>query len=723
MNYECELNEEQLAAVQDTEGAVEVFAGAGSGKTRVLTYRIAYLIEKLGVRPWNILAITFTNKAAKEMNERINKLIGESGVWISTFHSLCARILRTDIIALDGYSKNFTIYSEQDSGNVCARILKEKGLDVKEKKKYLGYISQAKNMGMSPDDFYREAKFVNSDIVYEVYRQYESELLKANALDFDDLLLKTVKILSENKEFMLKWRERFRYILVDEFQDTNAIQLKLLCLLTGRNGNIFVVGDDDQSIYSWRGAIVRNMLDFNKIFSSCKIHKLERNYRSTANILNLANKIIKTNKERVDKKLWTDLGDGAKVVYRNCYGDKEEADYVLNEISGLIAHNNYKPNDIAILVRANSLTRVLEERMNMYGIAYKVYGGFKFYERKEILDLIAYLKAIANPDCTEALLRIINFPRRGIGDTTIDKLLDAANSTGLSLGDVITKIDGLTVLPTPTRIKIEGFRDLLAELRDDALHLPVDKLVEEVILRAGIKAAYNTDSVEDMNRMENIEEFKSSIIEYSRANPSATLDDYLESVSLISSSDDDSGESVTIATIHSVKGLEFRVCFIVGCEENILPSRAAIEEGNIDEERRCMYVAVTRARERLYLTSAETRFRFGKYEKNRVSCFLTEGGLVEIRKPIVNTNDNKELDKFATLLANRQPEKNIKRAEPASNTKDISAFNVGVKVTHPRYGDGVITARNGDNATIEFGKLGNREFMLRLAPITLKVDD
>lgn len=714
MDYKQLLNEEQLAAVTDTEGAVQVFAGAGSGKTRVLTYRIAYLIEEQGVAPYNILAITFTNKASREMSERINSLIGARGVWISTFHSLCAGILRRDIIALDGYSANFSIYSDQDSGNVVARILKEKGIDTKEKKKYLGYISQAKNAGMTPEIFYSEANFVNSDIVYEVYKRYEEQLLASNALDFDDLLLKTVSILINNKEVLERWQERFKYILVDEFQDTNSIQIKLLRLLSRKYGNIFVVGDDDQSIYSWRGAVVRNMLDFGKHFGNCRVHKLERNYRSSSNILNLANKIIKHNSVRVDKSLWTDSGDGAKVVYRSCFNDKDEADFVLNEINGLIRHNAYKPCDIAILVRANSLTRNFEERMNMYGISYKVYGGFKFYERKEILDVIAYLRVLSNQQDTEAIRRVINFPKRGIGDTTVDKLASLAASGGKSLWDIIEDIDLQSTLNSAVRVKISGFRDLINELKTDALTLSVDKLVEEIAARAGINAAYRTDNIEDMNRLENIEEFKSSIIEYVRANPGAKLDDYLESVALISASDDESGECVTIATIHSVKGLEFRACFVVGCEEGIFPSRASLQEGNIDEERRCMYVAVTRARERLYITSAESRFRFGNIECNKVSTFIIEGGLV----PKVEVSASKPIfNGLANLLSSKS---DIAQSAPiarATDNKDTSMFIIGANVEHPRYGVGEIKSRSGDNAVIEFGKLGAREFSLKLAPL------
>lgn len=719
MDYKALLNDDQYKAVVDTEGAVQVFAGAGSGKTRVLTHRIAYLIEEKQVPPYNILAITFTNKAANEMKERVASLTGYNGVWVSTFHSLCARILRQDIIAIEGYNERFTIYTEQDSANLVARILKDMGIDSKEKRKYLSNISNAKNAGLSPEEFYRTVKFVNSDIVYEVYKKYEEQLKLNNALDFDDLLIKTVNLLAENKVILNKWQERFRYILVDEFQDTNSIQMLLVRMLANKYGNIFVVGDDDQSIYSWRGAEVKNMIDFKKYFAGCRVYKLEQNYRSTSNILNLANKIIAHNKTRVKKNLWTATSDGAKVVYRNVYSDKEEADYVLSEISGLMRHNGYRPNDIAILVRANSLTRNFEERMNMYGIAYKVYGGFKFYERKEIQDVIAYMRLISNPKDGEAFRRIINFPRRGIGETTLEKLSNVAYNMGVTPYEAIETLDSMSGINAPTIAKLKAFKELVDGIRSKGATEPVDKLLSIILDDAGVLEAYRTNEIEDMNRLENIEEFKSSIIEFVKANPGMLLDDYLQSVALISASDDDSGECVTIATVHSVKGLEYKVCFIVGCENNIFPSKSAIESGTIEEERRCMYVAVTRARERLYLTNATSRFRFGKYESNTVSDFLVEGGLVEIKKPQVSNNSNKIFGDLSTLLMQKtEPiSKTSVSIQPNNVDKDITAFVIGAKVEHTRYGIGTILVRDGVNAKIEFGKLGVREFNLLLAPM------
>ncbi|MEG2274173.1 MAG: UvrD-helicase domain-containing protein, partial [Clostridia bacterium] len=446
IDFKSLLNEQQLAPVEDTEGAVLVLAGAGSGKTRVLTFRIAYLIQNKQIAPFNILAITFTNKAAAEMKERVASLVGQSDILISTFHSFCARILRWEISNLEGYNSNFSIYDDGDCGRIISRILKDMEIeDAKDLKKDIRWhISNAKNHALSPKDYAVKIKGEkNSVIVSAVFEQYEQQLRQNNALDFDDLLLKTVTLFANNKEVLRKYQQRYQYIMVDEFQDTNKIQYMLVRLLSAMYGNIFVVGDDDQSIYGWRWAEVENIINFKKHFAGARIYKLEQNYRSTANILNLANKIIENNEQRMGKTLWTDGENGVKVVYNSCYNERSEADYVVEQINSLIARNEFKYKDFAVLVRANSITRAVEEKLTLYNFPYRVIGGSKFYERKEVKDFLAYLKLVVNPSDTESILRVINTPKRGIGDGAVEKLVEACRSHGVTLMDGILNLESL----------------------------------------------------------------------------------------------------------------------------------------------------------------------------------------------------------------------------------------------------------------------------------------
>ncbi|MDE5618020.1 MAG: UvrD-helicase domain-containing protein, partial [Clostridia bacterium] len=431
MDYTTLLNAEQLKPVTDTEGAVLVLAGAGSGKTRVLTYRIAYLIDKCGVSPYSVLAITFTNKAAGEMKERITDVTGCDGMWIMTFHSFCARVLRNDADKL-GHDRNFSIYGESESDRILTRILKENYPDNVEKKKTIRWhISAAKSIAMPPDQYETRIKdHPDSRLICEVYERYEEELKKNNAFDFDDLLLKTFILFAMHKEVLEKYQDKFRYVHVDEFQDTNRIQFLLVKMLVRKYGNIFVVGDDDQSIYGWRGADVSNILNFKENYPDCRIYKLERNYRSTGNILDVANKVIAHNNGRMGKRLWTETEGGAKVEYRSMCDDKSEAEFVLEQISNMVRYEGYSYKDFAILVRINSITRLFEDKMALYNMPYKVIGGFKFYERKEIKDFIAYLRMAVNPYDSEGITRIINFPRRGIGDACVDALILACNRAG-----------------------------------------------------------------------------------------------------------------------------------------------------------------------------------------------------------------------------------------------------------------------------------------------------
>lgn len=716
MDYTKLLNDEQLLPVYDTEGAVLVLAGAGSGKTRVLTHRIAYLLDEKGVDGYNILAITFTNKAAREMLERVYKITGRSDIWISTFHSFCAKILRYEIEKM-GYSSNFSIFTASDSNRLITRIVKELNVDEKEAKNIKSHISNVKNIGADIDEYCNALGSKNSDIIKQVYLVYEKQLKENNALDFDDLLLKTVQLFKDFPEVRAKYQERFKYIHVDEFQDTNKIQMLLVRMLAYKHGNLFVVGDDDQSIYGWRGAEVGNILNFKGTYPNCKIYKLQQNYRSTQNILDCANKVIAKNKQRMGKELWTNGDAGVKVVYKSCYNDKEEVDYVLGEIRKLCDYNGYSLNDFAILVRLNSLTRNFEEKMNMYGIKYKLIGGFKFYDRKEIMDTIAYLRMIANPLDSESIARIINFPKRGIGETAIQRLRDYCSQSDKPMITALLEIDENPVLNKGMRDKFSKFTNLIVDLMRAKLEMKFEDFAKYLVEKVDFYQAYDIDNPEDKNKLENIDEFMTIIHEYCEQNEGATLESFMQSISLVSDGDDsEEGEFVTVATVHGVKGLEYKIVFIVGLEENIFPSGRAL--GNpfeMEEERRCMYVAITRAQERLYLTSAGNRYRFGKVEYNLVSRFVEEAGLIE-KDPAQFTP--LKISEYANLTKER-PITKSNNIRPNVN-KDISVFNVGSAVVHSRYGEGVIIALDGSTATILFAKLGNKNFNLELAPIELK---
>ncbi len=719
MDYTKLLNDEQIKPVLDTEGAVLVLAGAGSGKTRVLTHRVSYIMSELGVPAYNILAITFTNKAAKEMQERVMGIATDGNTpWISTFHSFCAKVLRYDIDKL-GYTSNYSIFTSNDSARVVSRILKELNIDDNEVKKTVrNHISAAKNMGVDADTYCNHLGGKNCDLIRDVFKKYESELKRNNALDFDDLLLKTVLLFKDFPDVLRKYQERFRYIHIDEFQDTNKIQMLLVRMISHVHKNLFVVGDDDQSIYGWRGAEVENIINFKKFYPTCRTYKLQQNYRSTGNIIDCANTVIKNNKTRMGKELWTASDKGMKVNYRNCFNDKEEVDHVLQEIRKLIDYNNYTFKDFAILVRVNALTRIFEEKMNLYGMKYKLIGGFKFYDRKEIMDTIAYLRMVANPYDEESIVRIINFPKRGIGDTAIEKMRNYCYAKGISFIDGLLDVENNEVLANAMKAKFCSFRDLIVDLMRKKLDLPFEEFVAYMVERIDFYSVYDMDIPEERNKLENIDEFISVVREYCKANDGATLEDFMQSISLISDSDDaDDDEFITMATIHGVKGLEYKTVFLVGLEEGIFPSsRALLNPSDMEEERRCMYVAITRAKERLYISSAGSRFRFGKVEYNAVSRFVTEADLI---KKDPNSFEILEKSKYENIAS----QVHVPSASPNIRTdiqKDISAFVVGSVVVHSRFGEGNIMSRSGDNAVINFPKLGNKNFNLKLAPLVLK---
>ncbi len=717
MDYSTLLNEEQLKPVTDTQGAVLVLAGAGSGKTRVLTYRIAYLIEKCGVSPYNILAITFTNKAAGEMKERIHAVTGQDGMWVMTFHSFCARVLRNDADKL-GHSRNFSIYGEAETDRIITRILKEGFPEDTDKKKTIRWhISAAKSIAMTPEQYSLRIKdHPECALITQVYEKYEEELAKNNAFDFDDLLLKTFLLFAMHKDVLEKYQDRFLYVHVDEFQDTNKIQFLLVKMLVRKYGNIFVVGDDDQSIYGWRGADVGNILNFKKDYPDCRIYKLERNYRSSGNILKTANKVIANNAGRMGKQLWTDREDGVDVSYRSLGDDKTEADFVLEQIMNLVKNHGYKYSDFAILVRINSLTRVFEDRMSSYGMPYRVIGGFKFYERKEIKDFIAYLRMAVNPADGESVTRIINFPKRGIGDACVDALISACAEKNVSLFDGLMILDELD-LSSAYKKKLSPFAALAADISENKDKMPLDEYVKYVFDRIDFYSAYDIDDPEGRTKLENIDQFLTSVHEFCADNPDVKLEEYLQTLSLLTDADEtDEGNYITIATIHGVKGLEFRCVFIVGLEEGIFPSlRSDTTTADVEEERRIMYVAITRAKERLWLTNAGRRFRFGKTESNPVSRFVKESGLIAAAR------------KSEERTVHHTVQKALRREIPpafgrpaVTATKDISVFKQGATVNHPKFGKGVIQEVTGENARIAFEKMGVKVLNLRLAPLTIE---
>lgn len=766
-----QLNEEQIGPVLQTEGAVLVLAGAGSGKTRVLTSRIAYLAEKKGIPERSILAITFTNKAANEMKERLSQIIDTSEMWVCTIHSMCVRILRRYGSAM-GIEPNFSIYSETERSNVIKKAFLECDYDdEKFLKDVKWHVGNAKMLGLSPEEYAKEYAFENRiDDIVKVYSRYLAHLKSNNALDFDDLLSETRRLLKTNEEVRTWLGERFRYILVDEFQDTNGVQFEIVRLLASRHGNLFAVGDDDQSIYGWRGAEIENILSFEKSFPGAKVFKLERNYRSSGNILKLANAVIKHNGRRKNKTLWTDKAEGEKVVVQEAEQESGEARFAAYTIAGLM-NRGYRYSDFAVLMRLNALTRSFEQEFTADGIPYKVFGGFKFYERKEIKDLLAYLRTVNNPFDSEAIVRIVNFPKRGIGKTTVERLENYAYQTELSVFDALLDLDELGFTGS-TKQKLETFRDQLKGWIAYGAEASVVDLVKRIVDETNMKQAYADDSDESINKRANIDEFVNAVEEYCKLNPEATLTDYLNQVTLSSDTDDmDDGNCVTLATIHSVKGLEFPVVFLCGLEDGVMPvSRAQEKEKDLEEERRLMYVAVTRAKERLYLTRSKSRYLYGKREPTMRSRFLKElSSELELPRESSSRFDRSYSDddpefygnasygagRFGgyprtSFRQNSEPKRSVWqspaqprpadfRSSPVSAQKgaftyggvgssaskpasmrDVSVYKEGVKVVHPKFGNGTIIAVRGQILDVAFENLGVKQLSAALAPLTVK---
>lgn len=739
------LNELQKKIALDTEGAILVSAGAGSGKTRLLTHRIVYLIEELGVNPQNILAITFTNKATNEMKERISQMTSKSNVWISTFHAMCAKILRDNIYRLDGYNKYFTIYDTSDRDKVLKRVAKNLNMQ-DDFHKTLDYnISIAKNEGLRPNEYGKKFSYIKDiDSIVRGYQEYEEELKRNNSLDFDDLLMKTLILLESSEATLDYYQNLFKYILVDEFQDTNTIQYKLIKLLSGKHGNIFVVGDEDQCIYGWRGANIDNIKNFIKEHEGCKVYKLEQNYRSTKNIIKGANMLIKNNSSRIDKTLFTENDNGDNIIYNQSYDESEEADFVANSIYRLHEQGvEYK--DIGILMRISALSRLFEEKLLNYNIPFQVSGIFKFFERLEIKNILAYLSIIVNPKDNNSLVRIINYPKRGIGQATIDKLLDTATHNGITAIEVLENIDSYDF--GSAKSKLKEFANLINQIRSSYEVNGMSDFVKDLLKIAGINDLYNTQNEEDINRKMNIDQFVNSVMSYEANNEGDGIIDYLQSVTLQNDlqDEDNDGNSVSVSTVHASKGLEFDYVYIVGAEEGSFPlSRALENEDELEEERRLMYVAVTRARKKLYITRAKSRFLYGKRNYTVESRFLKE---MDLSKPEVkqytsfgqseysefgksfgygNTSSGGGFGTNQSVTEKFKPATfdsyiNQIKTEKKEKEEVSTEMKVGALVLHPKFGTGNVTKleKSGDNTfvMVDFKSVGIKTLSLSFAPL------
>ncbi len=738
------LNDMQRQAVDSLEGPLLVLAGAGSGKTRALTYRIANLVEH-GVSPYSILALTFTNKAASEMRERVEELVGAdaSDMWVTTFHSCCVRILRRDIDKL-GRERSFVIYDDADQLSVIGEIMKRLGISDKEipKREIKTKISDAKNKSEDPEQYLMDDSYSDTSVV-KIFRLYQKALLEANAMDFDDLLLITLKLFTESPEALEKYRGRFRYVLVDEYQDTNSVQYRLIELLCRDHGNICVVGDDDQSIYGWRGADIRNILGFEKDFPGAKIIRLEQNYRSSANILNAANSVISHNIGRKPKKLWTTKGEGEQLVLYSASTEREEADFICKQILSA-AREGRKYGDCAVLYRMNAQSRVIESMLVNYGIPYKVYGGVRFYERREIKDMLAYLRLLQNPADNVALMRVINVPRRGIGAASISELSQAAEEQGIPM--LLCAISGEGI-SAKLHNKLKPFVDTILQFTAMQRTIPLSEFTERMIVSLEyeeyLKAEDKKGELE--SRMDNLRELIGNIKEFETGaeDEESVLSSFLENVALIADIDgmQEGSDAVALMTLHSAKGLEFDIVFIPGMEENVFPSSRAcndLSNSGLEEERRLCYVGITRARERLYLLNAKQRSLFGNYSWNRPSRFLEEipAALINDLSPRFSPeisgggehpqHENSTWGKREKTV--RVPPSNgfgvhkpASGAAAALNKAVPKSFELHQRVKHDKFGEGTIMEISGSgNAMtvyIDFNNGEKKKFAAAYAPI------
>jgi len=763
------LNDKQYEAVVTTEGPCLVIAGAGSGKTKVLTHKIAYLIGEKQVKPWNILAITFTNKAANEMKERIGNLVGDvaADIWMGTFHSICVRILRRFIDRI-GFDSSFIIFDTSDQRTLVKTCIKSIGLDDKmfTDRSVLSEISNAKNEMLEPEQYTVRA---NGDFRKEkialVYEMYQKRLKENNAIDFDDIINYTIKILMENPDILEYYSDKFKYVLVDEYQDTNKAQFTLVTLLASKNGNITVVGDNDQGIYSFRGADISNILNFERDFPGTKIIKLEQNYRCTGNILKAANAVIKNNEVTYKKELWTENEVGKLPTVYSANNEYDEGTYIAQQIEHLRREEYYKYSDFAILYRMNTQSRAIEEILRRESIPYKIIGGLKFYERKEIKDIISYLRLIQNPSDNLSLKRIINEPKRGIGKTSLDKIEELSNNTGVPMYEIIKNAEqyGLNRVFLNSREFVNAIEELRAK-KDD---IKISDLIKETLKKSGYtQALENENTIEAENRIENLDEFLTVAIEFEDESADNKLSDFLEGITLSSDIDnmEETEETVTLMTLHSAKGLEFPVVFLVGMEEGIFPGYKSIgEPKELEEERRLCYVGITRAKEYLFLTCSKQRTIFGSTSCNQVSRFLREipsdlldgydkalgekqennnvfgdskyswtygskdnGNIktykIDKHEPAVaaassNSNNNGFMFRTAESFLN-----NLTKKATGTNV-DLSKYKAGVKIYHKKFGEGIISnvEPEGDDLKVDinFDKVGHKRLMAKFANLEI----
>lgn len=765
MSIYDKLNEPQREAVYHTDGPLLILAGAGSGKTRVLTHRIAYLIGERGVNPWNILAITFTNKAAEEMRQRVDNLVGfgAESVWVSTFHSACVRILRRFIDRL-GYENHFTIYDTDDQKTLIKEVCRKVDVDTKvfKERSLLSAISSAKNEMILPDEFELNAggDFAKMKIA-KVYREYETQMRANNALDFDDLLVKTVQLLQTQPDVLESYQERFRYIMVDEYQDTNTVQFQLVSLLAGKYKNLCVVGDDDQSIYKFRGANIRNILDFEHEFPDAKVIKLEQNYRSTGNILNAANSVIANNRGRKEKSLWTENGEGELIRLRQFDTAFDEADFIGEDIKNAVRQGG-SYNDSAVLYRTNAQSRLLEEKFIAMNIPYKIVGGVNFYARREIKDLLAYLKTIDNGRDDVAVRRIINVPKRGIGLTTINRIQESATERGIGFYEALLAPELIAGVGR-SATKLDSFAALIEYFKTLAEEMNITDLLQEVIEKTGyIESLENEDKEEAKTRKENIDELISKAATYEEScqdkDEKATLSGFLEEVALVADIDslDEDQEYVVLMTLHSAKGLEFPRVYLAGMEDGLFPGYMSINAGDreeLEEERRLCYVGITRAEQELTLTSARRRMVHGETQYNPMSRFVKE-----IPRELLDTGNKKftqetempaqqntyarareafRAQAFAGALGGMTPAKNQGVGKPLTGSQALASlqkgsrlaaggngplgYEVGDRVRHVKFGEGTVTdikeGGRDHEVTIEFDSVGTRKMFAKFAKL------
>ncbi|MGE6755890.1 DNA helicase PcrA [Rossellomorea sp. NPDC071047] len=727
------MNPEQAEAVKATEGPLLIMAGAGSGKTRVLTHRIAYLMVEKGVNPYNILAITFTNKAAREMKDRIHNILGgaSENIWISTFHSMCVRILRRDIDRI-GMNRNFTILDSTDQQSVIKAILKEKNIDPKkfDPRSLLGSISSAKNELTTPEELSKQVGGYYDQVVSDVYTEYQKRLRKNQALDFDDLIMTTIQLFQRVPEVLEFYQRKFQYIHVDEYQDTNRAQYMLVKLLASRFQNLCVVGDSDQSIYRWRGADIANILSFEKDYPRATVILLEQNYRSTKRILQAANEVIQKNSNRKPKNLWTENHDGEKISYFRADTEQTEAQFVTGKIKEMMESGKKKYSDFAILYRTNAQSRVMEEVLLKSNIEYSIVGGIKFYDRKEIKDILAYLRLISNPDDDISLMRVINVPKRGVGATSIDKIARYAQDHDISMFSALEEADFIGLSPKITKAVIE-FKEMVKGYTGMQEYLSVTELVEEILEKSGyIDMLKAEKSIESQSRLENLDEFLSVTKSFEQSNDDKSLVAFLTDLALVADidkldEDDQPKDSVILMTLHAAKGLEFPVVFLMGMEEGVFPhSRSLMEEVEMEEERRLAYVGITRAEEQLYLTNAQMRTLFGQTKMNPVSRFIQEipADLLDdvmAEKKSAFTPFGKSAAKAPTRPAPRKP---VSRPVQTTTGGESVAWQVGDKAQHKKWGTGTVVSVKGSGDSVELdiafpSPMGIKRLLAKFAPI------